>query len=146
MPTVKTGQHYCNDRCTVDNQPVNCYNYNRNRNYGFWTEEESDSYSRLYIPSASSPSYTYSGQTRGACISHLKTPFVAFSPDNIVAVTWKGDDSKSGTGTCYVYKQVGESCTTPVENINISVKPKDRDEMAPGVTNFVQHALKNWFR
>ncbi len=147
MPTLATGQHYCNDRCSVEDQHVNCYNYNRNRNYGFWTEEASDSYSKLYIPPYNNEKI-YQNQTLGQCQSHLKTPFVAFSHANVVAVTWKGYTDKSSTGTCYTYTQVGESCTTRHVDTRKLLKPinrEDKKHMKQATTDFAIHAMEAWF-
>ena len=147
MPTVKTGQHYCNDRCTTLGQSINCYSFNRSRNYGIWTQEASNYYDKLYIPPIDNREALYRGKTLDQCKSYLRTFFKPlFFHDNIVSVTWRGYDSKSNTGDCYTYTQVGDTCSTPVENINVSVKPKDRDDMAPALTHFLQHALHDWFR
>lgn len=154
MVTFKTGQHYCNDRCTTmnkglskDKQIFNCYSFNRSKTYlGIWTNQPSNYFDKLYIPPRDNREALHRNKTLAKCKNYLTSGFEPFSHGNIVSVTWRGYSNKSNTGDCYTYTQVGDSCTTPVNTIDVSIKPKDRNEMAPAVTNFAQHVLQDYFR
>lgn len=153
MGTFKTGQPFCNDRCTTmnkglskDKQIFNCYSFNRSRTYGFWTNQPSNYFDKLYIPPRDNREALHRNKTMAQCKNYLTSFFVPGSHGNIVSVTWRGKNNKSNIGDCYTYTQVGDSCTTPVNTLDLSIKPKDRDKMAPAVTNFVQDAINRWFR
>jgi len=147
MPTNVTGYNYdgCNDECTNHDQHINCNTYNRSKNFSFWTEEPSQSYDGLYMTGGKKLNTWY---TEEQCKDFLRTPFKAFRSDNIVAVTWKGKDTKSKWGKCWTYTKLGESCRKDRDTINNAwnLSFEDKSNMARATTDFGFHALESWFR